>query len=212
MRKLPFPPPTSKVKPRYHRVNRGSEFFRIYDPSPPYSPGPLTFRHNGPRLRFDHHPRLRGKAADHPRRAIWYGAFAFAACVAEVFGDDREIRLNPYMVARVRVLRHLKLLDLDDGAMSNGTFAALASSRNRRLTQAWSSYFYEANAYGRVDGLYYRSAHNSGPCVALYERSADALTLLDALNLEDPVFRFEIAVAQRRYGMSLFEIREMRQS
>jgi hypothetical protein len=207
VRGLPYPPPTSKVEPQYHYVDPGAQLFRIYDPSPPYNAGPTTFRHFGPRLRFDHQPRVKRNAADHPTRGIWYGAFEPAACIVEVFGDDREIRLTPYMAAIVRVLRELKLLDLDDGAMTNGTYAALSSDRSRRLTQAWGKYFYETEAlYGRVDGLYYRSAHNAGLCVALYERSFGAIDSVSTVPLGAPSLAFEVADAQRRYGMTLFTV------
>ena len=205
MRQLPSPPPTSKVTPQYHYVNRDSELFRIYDPSPPYNVGPTTFRYYGPRLRFDHQPRVKGKPAGHATRGIWYGAFTPAACIVEVFGDDREIRLLPYQAATIRVLRTLKLLDLDGGAMTNGTYAALANTHSRRLTQAWSKYFYDTGStYGQVDGLYYRSAHNSGLCVALYERSVNAVASVVTMPLGDPSLAYEVADAQSRYGMTLF--------
>lgn len=205
MRRVPYPPPTSKVRPSYYKIDRGSELFRIYNPSPPYNNGPTTFRHYGPRHRFDHQPRVRGKATEDPIRGIWYGAFQPAASIVEIFGDDREIRLKPYYAAIIRVLRPLKLLDLDDGAMANGTYSALSSVRNRRLTQAWGKYFYEAEGvYGRVDGLYYRGAHNAGLCVGLYERSIDAILCVRTMPLDDPSLVFEIADAQRRYGLTLF--------
>lgn len=179
--------------------------FRIYDPSPPRNIGPITFRFFGPRLRFDHQPRVNGKAADHRIRGIWYGAFQPAACIVEIFGDNREIRVAPYMAARVRVDRDLTLLDLDDGAMANGTYSSIGSWRGRRATQAWSSYFYRKHeVYGYIDGLYYRSAHNSGLCVALYERCSGALSALETFPLGDPRFAFEIADAQLRYGLTLF--------
>gem|GEM_PF-4859002 len=89
--------------------------------------------------------------------------------------------------------------------MANGTYAAVSSVRNRRLTQAWGKYFYEAeDVYGRVDGLYYRGAHNAGLCVALYERSIDAILCVRTVPLGDPSLAFEIADAQRRYGLTLF--------
>lgn len=205
MRRLPYPPPTSKVEPKYLWIERGAELFRIYDPSPPYNLGPTTFRHYGPRHRFDHQPRSRGKAALHPVRGIWYGSFQPAAAIVETFGDEREIRLEPYHAAIVEVLRQLRLLDLDDGAMTNGTYAGLSSAPSRRLTQAWGKYFYDAeNVYGRVDGLYYKNGHNAGPCVALYERSADAIACTRSVPLGDPSLHFEIADAQRRYGLTLF--------
>jgi hypothetical protein len=205
VRRLAYPPPTSKVRPRYYTIDRESELFRIYDPSPPYNTGPTSFRHYCPRHRFDHQRRVRGKAAEDPIRGIWYGGFQPAASIVETFGDDREIRLKPYHAAIIKVLRPLKLLDLDDGAMANGTYTALSSARTRRLTQAWGKYFYEAESvYGRVDGLYYRGAHNAGLCVALYERSVDAILCVRTMPLDDPSLVFEIADAQRRYGLTLF--------
>jgi hypothetical protein len=167
--------------------------------------GPMSFRYHGPLDRFDHQPRLKGKPPAQPIRGIWYGALKLAAAIVEVFGDDREIRLKPYRAAVLRVLRPFGLLDLDDGAMTNGTYAALSSSRNRRLTQAWSQYFYQrGDVYGLVDGLYYRSVHNAGLCVARYERSVDALLCVRSMPLSDSNLAFEVAEAQRRYGLTLF--------
>lgn len=204
MRALPGPPPTSPVVPTFHTVKRDDQLFRIYNPIGPYPATPTSFRYFGPRERFDHHPRVNGEPTNHAGRGIWYGAYQPAASLVEVFGDKREIRLWPSWVTIVNVLRDLTLIDLDGGAMANGTYAAIGSSRGRRLTQRWSSFFYRnTGVYGFADGIYYRSAHNAGLCVALYERARDALHVIDSFSLSDPRFAFEIADAQYRYGMTL---------
>ena len=79
----------------------------------------------------------------------------------------------------LRVLRNLRLVDLDTGALSNGTLSAIGSAPSRRLTQAWSRYYSLNAQFEYADGLYYRSAHNVRLCVALYERARDALVVDD---------------------------------
>jgi len=59
--------------------------------------------------------------------------------------------------------------------MRAGTVAAI-SAGGHSLSQPWSRYFWEhPEIYGELDGLFYLSAHNGQPAVALYERGRDGL-------------------------------------
>jgi hypothetical protein len=70
----------------------------------------------------------------------------------------------------------MRLLDLRGrAAMRAGTVAAI-SAGDHVLSQPWSRYFWEhPEIYGELDGLFYVSAYNGQPAVALYERARDGL-------------------------------------
>src|SRR5215218_4565145 len=82
------PPPTRPVAPIHITIPPGARLIRIFDPTRRNADA-LTFRRNGPRLRFDHH---RGSGpqrapADDPDRAVYYAAWssniseAFSSCL-----------------------------------------------------------------------------------------------------------------------------------
>ncbi|MGH2535341.1 MAG: RES family NAD+ phosphorylase [Thermomicrobiales bacterium] len=144
----------------------------------------LTFRANGPRPRFDLH---RGKGPDREPcddrdRAVYYAAWSadpteeLSICVVEIFGDTRIVEFGDLAVAMPAVTRTPRLLvPRDNGALCAGTVAAIATCE-LRLSQPWSRYFYEKpSAFGAIDGLIYRNAHNDEPAMLLYERARDAL-------------------------------------
>jgi hypothetical protein len=157
---------------------------RLYDATK-YSAMPLTFRLVGPLMRFDHHrtqlpatPLDAKKQLYHdPERGISYLAHTLSCCLAEVFGDTRTIRLEPWMLAVLRPQRALNLLNLRGrGAMGAGTAAAIAKVGTRSVSQAWSRWFYEHEAdYGSVDGLIFLGAHDDQLCIALFERCQAAM-------------------------------------
>lgn len=124
-------------------------------------------------MRFDHH-RGTGRRE---RRGIWYAGLSFDVAVVEAF-DIGVVEPTTERLARLRPTRDLLLLDLHGrGAMRAGTVAAI-SAGDHALAQAWSRYWYEhPKTFGELDGLYYPSAHNGQPAVALYERARPALTL-----------------------------------
>ncbi len=162
----------------FHIVPTGAYLLRLFNPTRFHTTA-LTFNHNGPRGRFDHHrPPTSGSIPTHddPDRGIYYAGFTLSCCVVEVFGDTRLIDNPALLLARPRVLRPLRLLDLcGRGAMRAGSVTALCSTADRDLSQAWSRYFYETAAYQTCDGLLYHSAHNNEQAIALYERAHDAL-------------------------------------
>jgi hypothetical protein len=124
-------------------------------------------------MRFDHHC---GVGADRTpaldvTRGIYYAAFTLSSCLVELFGDaTRQIVRQGRLIARPRLLRDLRLLDLrGSGAMRAGTVAAIAKVPDRQITQAWSRFFYErTDLYTAVDGLLFFNAHNDEEALALY--------------------------------------------
>lgn len=193
------PPPFQTPRPRFIEIPAGERLARIFDPTR-HGTTALTFRRNGPRLRFDHH---RGAGshrdpADDPERAVYYAAWdadvrvALASCLVEVFGDTGIVAPGDLMLALPTTTRPLRLLDLRaSAAMLAGTVAAIASCEHR-LAQPWSRYFYEeTGVFGPIDGLLYANAHNSGPALMLYERAEDALACpeQDVIRLDAPDLR-----------------------
>jgi hypothetical protein len=170
--------------------------FRIYDPGAPHGPKTaLQFRYVGPLARFDHH-RATGRRE---RRGIWYGGLTLDCAVVEAF-DVGVVEPGTKRLARVRTTRALLLLDLRGrAAMRAGTIAAIAAG-DHSLSQPWSRYWYEhPDVFGELDGLYYPSAHNGEPAVALYERARAALELPAGreASLADPIILAEV----RRIGL-----------
>jgi hypothetical protein len=152
----------------------GTDLFRIYDPDAPHGPrDSKAFRWYGPFARFDHHRGTGGRE----RRGIWYAGLTLSCAVVEAF-DIGIVEAGTKRLARLRTTRELSLLDLRGrAAMRAGTVAAI-SAGDHSLSQPWSRYFWEhPEIYGELDGLFYLSAHNGEPAVALYERARDALAL-----------------------------------
>lgn len=196
---LSLPPPKRGVSPVYRDLPVDTTLVRIYDPTR-HNAEALTFRFNGPRSRFDHH---RGDGPDRTPiddtdRAVYYAAWSddlsetLSSCLVEVFGDKGIVELGNFHVAMPRVVRSMRLLDLRGrGAMRAGTVAAIAKCGHRQ-SQPWSRYFYENEvAYGVVDGLMYRNAHNDEPAVMLYERAQAALICRDGavVRLDHPALQ-----------------------
>lgn len=203
MAKVALPPPKGNVNPVFKTISRGSTLFRIYNPEP-HGTGPTTFRHFGPLERFDHQPDSPKGATEHHTRGILYAAFQIAPAICEVFGEDRQIVYGTRRGVTLEVLRELRLVDLDDGAMSNGTLSAIGAIESRATTQSWSRYFYDESLFQNADGLYYRGAHNAGLCVALYERARDALSPADDRLLSDAKFEGDILSTADKYGLTIF--------
>jgi hypothetical protein len=169
---LPPPDARRRISPSHHTLVAGTDLFRIYDPDAPHGPRDgKTFRWHGPYARFDHH---RGTGV-RERRGIWYGGLTLSCAVVEAF-DIGVVDPGTKRLARARATRDLLLLDLRGrAAMRAGTVAAI-NAGGHSLSQTWSRYFWEhPEIYGELDGLFYLSAHNGQPAVALYERGRDGL-------------------------------------
>lgn len=185
----------------------GSCFYRVFNPTR-YGTRQLTFRRNGPWLRFDHHPGegRKREAVDHPTRGIFYGAPTLSCCIVEVFGDSRLIEpedLKDYRVAFIEVTRDLSLVDLVDEAMTAGTIAAISGITSYKKSQAWSRMVYEKAGFEHIDGIYYRAAHNGQTSYALYERAKSGLhcPAMNVLELGDPGMRIGLLDIANRYGI-----------
>lgn len=179
--RLPAPPPPEGfiAQPRFFTLPVGTELVRIFTTS--HETGPLTFRPNGPRERFDHQPPAAdGKAYDHPERRVYYAAMTLECCLVEVF-TKKLIEVKGRFVAMPRVVRPIQLLDIRGrAAMLAGTQDSLAGVPRRSESQVWARYFYETpHIYSSVDGVAYRNAHNGELAFVLFERSEDALTCTD---------------------------------
>jgi len=171
---LPPPDPRRRLRPIHHVLPVGTDLFRIYDPDAPHGPrDSKAFRWYGPFARFDHHRGTGGRE----RRGVWYAGLTLSCAVVEAF-DIGIVAAATKRLARLRTTRELLLLDLRGrAAMRAGTVAAI-SAGDHSLSQPWSRYFWEhPEIYGEVDGLFYLSAHNGQPAVALYERARNALEL-----------------------------------
>lgn len=174
MVRVALPPPDTRrrISPSHHTLVAGTDLFRIYDPDAPHGPRDgKRFRWHGPYARFDHHRGTGGRE----RRGIWYGGVTLSCAVVEGF-DIGIVDPGTKRLARARATRDLLLLDLRGrAAMRAGTVAAI-SAGDHSLSQPWSRYFWEhPEIYGELDGLFYLSAHNGQPAVALYERGGDGL-------------------------------------
>lgn len=169
-------------------------------------------RRQGPFARFDHHhPGRPGAPLSEDDRGIWYAGRTLDTALIEVFGSADPARVvdlgGTERAAVVRASRPLRLLDLRGAAaLRAGTVHALCAIPDYHLPQAWSRYFHEhPEIYGEVDGLLYPGAHDSGACVALYERASAALTSAadEDLALSDLRLRRYLDDAAIRLGLTL---------
>jgi hypothetical protein len=190
-----------------HRVlAAGQRIVRLYDPTSRYRPGPRTFRHNGPRLRFDHHrPDPDGSPTNDPKRGVYYAALTISCTLVEVFGDGGVIERGQWRLAFSRLRDPLQLVDLRGAAaMRAGAVAAIGALESRSLTQAWSRYIYDNSAiYGDVHGLIYSGAHNGEDAIVLYER---AITVIRSAGqqvkrLSNPALEVELLRIAAAHGM-----------
>lgn len=199
MVEIRYPPPTRNISPQFTELEPGTTISRIFDPTS-YGATPTGFRYYGPLSRFDHQqsrkPELNGE------RGIIYAGFNLSCCLIEVFGDDEVIKIQQQQIAYIILKQSLKLLDLrESGAWNAGSVAAMASDGRRKLTQAWSRYFYEnLDLYGNIEGLIFNNAHDGQMAIALYERAASKLLSADVsvLDLNEPTIRETVlAIATR---------------
>ena len=141
-----------------------------------WHPDPLTPR-TYPRGRF----RFDAPSGEFP---VIYTADNESACFAEVFGDKRLIEVvdGDRRLFRLSATRSLRLLQLDDGAvsMSFNLDARICTIKPYRRTQLWSRAFHRW--FPDLDGLRYVPRHATGKtnyCLYLDRCGAD----LDATDL-----------------------------
>lgn len=171
------PPPIRRPAPRFYPLPPRTELRRIYRTERPGVTA-ATFRRHGPLERFDHQrPAEDGSPRDDPERGISYFAEHLRGCLVEVFGDTNKVRMEHRAICVAVTIAPVQLLDLrHGGGRASGAEDALAKDGDRRMSQAWSRYFYEhAEQYGEIDGIIYENAHNSDTAIALYERAESKL-------------------------------------
>ena len=199
MVEIRYPPPTRNISPQWFELKAGTTIQRIFDPTS-YGATATGFRYYGPLSRFDHQRGVRPEIDK--ERGIIYAGLSLSCCLIEVFGDDETIKIQKQQIAFIALKQSLKLLDLrESGAWDAGSVAAMAVDGRRKLTQAWSRYFYEnPDLYGNIEGLIFNNAHDGKPAIALYERAASKLLSADAsvLDLNEPTIRETVlAIANR---------------
>ena len=208
MVEIRYPPPTRNISPQFTELEPGTTIQRIFDPTS-YGAKATGFRYYGPLSRFDHQrcdpadfqsakeraPRqsIKNKPVVSKDRGIIYAGLSLSCCLIEIFGDDETIKIQQQKIAYITLKQSLKLLDLrESGAWDAGSVAAMAVDGRRKLTQAWSRYFYEnPDLYRNIEGLIFNNAHDGQMAIALYERAASKLLSADVsvLDLNEPTIR-----------------------
>lgn len=193
MVEIRYPPPTRNITPQIIELKPGTTIQRIFNPAS-YGATAAGFRYFGPLSRFDHQ---RGKKAQiDNERGIIYAGFSLSCCLIEIFGDHGIIKLRQQQIAYITLKKSLNLLDLrNSGAWNAGSTASMAVDGKRKLTQAWSRYFYDnSDLYGEIDGLIFNNAHNGEEAIAIYERAVKQLSSasISTLNLNEPTIRESI--------------------
>jgi hypothetical protein len=199
MVEIRYPPPTRNISPQWFELKSGTTIQRIFNPTS-YGATAIGFRYYGPLSRFDHQDNKQPKIDK--ERGIIYAGLNLSCCLVEVFGDDEVIKIEQQQVAYITLKQSLNLLDLrDSGAWDAGSATTMAADGRRRLTQAWSRYFYEnPDLYGDLEGLIFSNAHDGQAAIALYERAASKLLSVgvSVLNLNEPTIRESVlAIANR---------------
>jgi hypothetical protein len=191
-----MPPRTyERIDPQLTPITAGVSLLRIYAPEP-YNTGPATFRDVGPINRFDHHRVDKRGPRRHRGRGVLYAGTGMVCCVGEYFGDQGSISRAGNRLARLTVTSPLNVLDLRETAATGaGTIPAIGGIGERRITEAWSRWWYEHPQLVGVDGLLYKSAHSGRDAVALWERAEGRLEATANLRLEDDAIRDDLEIA-----------------
>ena len=141
-------------------------------------------------------------------RTVLYAAKSLRSGGGEVFGDAKEATICPhYYAALIKPALPTILQDVQaNGSKLLGALPALGSADvDRDETQAWARAIYEDRpASPRVLGVRYTSAHDEGPCLALWDTSP-AIVLAADLPLSDPGLfrRFTVAMHELRIESNL---------
>ena len=202
MVEIRYPPPTRNISPQWFELKPGTTIQRIFDPTS-YKSSATGFRYYGPLSRFDHQRSKQPKIDE--ERGIIYAGLNLSCCLIEVFGDDETIKIQQQQIAYVTLKQNLKLLDLrDSGAWDAGSVTAMVVDGRRKLTQAWSCYFYEnPDLYGDIEGLIFNNAHDGQMAIALYERASSKLLSADVsvLDLNEPTIRETVLAIGTRLNL-----------
>jgi len=177
--------PLRSGKPYYWSQGRSRwQWCRIYHRDA-HNPQGDTARTFGPLARSDPHtldPDL--PSVDPAGRSVLYVGDGLATNGCEVFGEAGEALICPsWRVALLEPVTRIRLLDLvrPGRAMAIGALPTLADGAlPRSLTQEWARAIYEDHPLGApAAGIRYRSAHNGGIALALWDTAGRIRTLLD---------------------------------
>lgn len=160
----------------------GIRYVRIYDARYYVDGGSFRFFGPQPGGRFDHHPA--GPPRRQPGHGILYAAAGFRCAVAEVFGDRRRVApADWHRLAILATTQRLTLVDVRDQAcIPLGVPAGAMRTRDRPLTQKVARALHAATD---ADGLLYEGWFTGDTCVALWERSRPAVSVVDDRALDD---------------------------
>lgn len=164
-------------------IAAGTRFVRIYDANF-YADG-ARLRYFGPVRagRFDHHPA--GPAARHRGHGVIYVASTLACAVAEAYGDDRWVEpTQSQRLAVVELRRAVRVVETSGrAAVALGVPAGALRCRDRALTQRVARELHEGTD---AEGVAYDGWFTGERCVAVWERAADVLDLVDDRAMSDP--------------------------
>jgi hypothetical protein len=174
-----------------------------------YTPDGVTFRRYGPKARFDHHQPADPPIEDTTGRRVLYVGEDLATSACEVFGDAGIAAICPYYrVVIIAPTTTLAMFDLaaKGAAMAIGALPALGDGNEARsLTQQWARAIYKDQPAGpEITGIHYRSGHNSGEALALWDCDADVVVVRDDdvhpqdIALNDPRILPRLQVQLRR--------------
>lgn len=184
MAKFPEPPAPSQLRaidPDLKVVPPGILLWRIYFRDGKFPARWNDLRFYGPlsTARFDHHL----EPCHEQDRGIFYAAFDYETCIAEVFQDTRVIdrKRNAPWLAGFPLGKELILLDLTGSWPTRAGASMSMNSGPRPRARRWSQAIYRT--YPMVQGLYYCSSMNRNePAVAVYERALPARPRHPAFN------------------------------
>ena len=141
------------------------------------------------------------------RFRVCYLGTTIEVCFAETFLRNPPVRilglddLAGRSIATVEVRRDLRLVPVHGSSLARlGVTAELATGGDYPLSQLWSRALWEHS--DKPDGILYRSRHDdSALCVALFDRSKDALAIVGDCSLAED--SKQLARLLRRYGLAL---------
>jgi hypothetical protein len=169
----------------------GTTFVRIYD-SRFYGDG-AGFRYYGPHRhgRWDHHPA--GPPVRHLHHGVLYLTSTLCCAVAETYGDAALVAPEPTQrLAVVALAEPVRLADTrGPAAVELGVPAGALRARDRELTQRVARELY---ATTDAEGVLYEGWFTGDTCVALWERAAGAVELVDDRGLTDPAVAADLLV------------------
>ncbi|WP_396837059.1 RES family NAD+ phosphorylase [Mycobacterium sp. ITM-2016-00317] len=179
----------------------------------------MTFRRFGPLHRFDHHHEANPPQLDPDGRRVLYVGADLATSASEVFGDAGIAAVCPrYRVSVVAPTAALPLFDLtkSGAAMAIGALPSLADGHEARaLTQQWARAIFEDQPAGAaVRGVRYRTAHNFGYSIALWDSDDRVEVVRDSTGrpqdhaLDRPALLGRLQVEMRKRRISVTTVPE----